>query len=192
MDRKAEYTKKLLQIVAAHEAFQVDWEKYRPGHNAADTYRLANDSYLAREKAVSDLFQTLLALHGGFLGGDADAVDAVLDFLEIDIPAFRAGYAKEWYYRKLKRIPLTEHQKQRIKNLGLALLAQPEYRREWADLVRLLAKLADGDLVKQIAELTTSDKSAYVPGRASSALDRILNVRPELRPYSEGRSLPPR
>ncbi|MCC6491111.1 MAG: hypothetical protein IT364_26725 [Candidatus Hydrogenedentes bacterium] len=192
MDRKAEYTKKLLQIVAAHKAFQADWQKYRPDHNVYETYELAHDTYLAREKAVSDLFQTLYALYEGFLRGDADAVDAVLDFLEIDIPAFRAGYAKEWYYRKLKRTPLSEHQKQRIRNLGLALFAQPEYRREWAELVRLFANLADAELIKQIAELTTSDKCAYVAGRASSALDRILNVRPELRPFSEGRSLPPR
>ncbi len=185
MDRKVEYTKLLLRVCDAHREFQADWRKYRPSHSASETYRLAHDTYYAREKAVADLFQRLAATDNAFLRGEAEAIDEVLDFLEIDIPAFRAGYVREWYYRRLKRLPLSEGQTNRIKNLGMALLTQPDYRREWTELARLLIRVADEDLIASLAKLIQSDASQFVQRRARLVLERILNQRHELKAFTK-------
>lgn len=134
---------------------------------------------------MSELFEILCPYYDGVVRGEGTAIDAVLDFLEIDIPAFRAGYAKEWYYRRLKRMQLTDSHKERIKKLGMALLKQPDYRREWKELARLLIRVADQDLVTCLAALVTSDSSPFVKRRASRILESILNERHDLRPATK-------
>lgn len=56
------------------------------------------------------LYHHLAPLKQRFIAGDAKAIDEVLDFLAIDLLASGTGYQKQWYYRKLKHLDLTEEQ----------------------------------------------------------------------------------
>ena len=85
-----------------------------------------------------------------------NAIDEVLNFLEVDAPAFRTGYSKEWYYRKLKKLELNPTQIERLKTIALNRCASPEYRREDSELRRLMIRLADAKFLQQVLELPGS------------------------------------
>ena len=95
----------------------------------------------------------------GFLAGEPAAIDEVFTFLEIDTPAFRSGYSKEWYYRKLKRTILSEEQIQRLRKIALARCRSNDYRREDGELRRLMIQLADEPFVRQVAAIPGSQGS---------------------------------
>ena len=183
--RKREYTEKLERIARAHEIFKSRWERLRPNQSANETYRLLQVEYENREKAVIALFASLEFLREPFLNGDAAAIDAVLDFLEVDTAAFRAGYAKEWYFRQLKRLHLSEEQKQRIRNLAIRMLSQPGYRRECLELSRLLITLADQQTVVNLCLLAQKTDNAFARKRVSRVLEKVLNHNQHLRQFAQ-------
>ena len=63
--------------------------------------------------------------------------DALIDFLTIDAPAFRIGYQKEYFLRKMRKVELSEAHKQEIKNFILTILQLNGYRRELKDFAKL-------------------------------------------------------
>lgn len=128
-------------------------------------------------EALNLLFQTELEpLRQTFLSDSVAAVDEVIDFLSVDIPAFRCGYEKEWYLRRLKSLPLTENQKERLKNIALDLCRKPAYRREFPDWARLMIMLADETFVDELQALLESP-DLFVRKKA----DRVLKIIPENR-----------
>jgi hypothetical protein len=78
-----------------------------------------------------------------FLKADSSVIDEVIVFLEVDVPAFQSGYNKEWYFKALKKLPLSEKQIEKLRNLALLRCASNEYRREDSELRRLMIRLAD-------------------------------------------------
>jgi len=112
--------------------------------------------------------------------GDPKGIDAVIDFLEIDIPAFRCGYAKEYCFRKLKACRLAAPQVQRLRNLALTLCAGP-YRREVNELTRLMIPWADSQFVEELRRLAAQSENKFTCQRARRMLGIILNERVELR-----------
>jgi hypothetical protein len=96
-------------------------------------------------------------VYAPFLNGDRDAIDQVIDFLEIDIPAFRLGYQKEQIYRELKKIDLSAGQIARLKQIALALCTNDGYRRELSYTARLMSKLADREFIEELEALERSD-----------------------------------
>ncbi len=106
-----------------------------------------------------------------FIAGDAKAIDEVLDFLAIDLLASGTGYQKQWYYRKLKQLDLTEEQVNCVREIALARCASNEYRREDSELRRLMVRLADAKFMEQVQA---------IPARSGSRVfvykDRMLDV----------------
>jgi hypothetical protein len=117
------------------------------------------------------LYHHLEPLKQRFIAGDAKAIDEVLDFLAIDLLASGTGYQKQWYYRKLKHLDLTEEQISRVREIALARCASNEYRREDSELRRLMVRLADAKFMEQVQT---------IPARSGSKLfghkDRMLDV----------------
>ena len=124
MSEQRAYRHLMEQIRDAHGAFRKFWSETRtaalksiaPNVESASweqiwqangiAYKSAQPLADRRDRLMAELFEEhLIPLHEGFISGDADAVNAVIDFLEVDVPAFRCGYAKEDYLRRLKRIP---------------------------------------------------------------------------------------
>ena len=177
MNRKKRFRQLLEAVEEAHSQFQTEWNRLRPKHSVSETYDLLSSLYIAREHAVHALFTPLREVSARFLRGECDAVDTVLDFLEVDIATFRAGYAKEWYYRKLKRIALTEQQCARIKAHALALFAKSEYRREWRELSRLLIVVADASTVAALRQFAIESTDEFVKRRALLVLKAFSHSR---------------
>ena len=134
-----------------------------------------------RFKAALDLLFTaqLDPIRASFLADAPSSVDKVIDFLEVDIPAFRCGYEKEWYLSKLKSIPLTLMQQDRLKRITLDLVSKPHYRREPSDWGRLMTVLADETFLARLRTLAESSEH-HVQQHAQRMLRTILDNRLDL------------
>jgi hypothetical protein len=108
------------------------------------------------------------------------AADSVIDFLEIDIPAFRCGYVKEKFLRKLKSVALAEHQQTRLKKVALSLVAQGHYRRELSDWSRLMIVMADEEFIRSLQDVIKSLDAGQARG-AERMLRVLIENRPDLQ-----------
>lgn len=162
----------------AHTEFKKAWKVYEPYCMTTIEPKKVTEARNKFDKAIDVLYDSL-PLENLFLAGDSEAIDSVLDFVEIDIPAFRCGYAKEWYFRKLKYLPLNETQKARLRQLAYKLCRSPNYRREFAYIARLMIKLADKPLIRELQKLSKSPDE-LVQKKAEHMLNVILHHRKDL------------
>jgi FMN phosphatase YigB (HAD superfamily) len=121
----------------------------------------------------------LIPLRASFLQDALSSVNKVIEFLEIDIPAFRCGYEKEWYLTKLKSVPLTLEQRDRLKSSALGLVSNPHYRREFRDWGRLMIVLADEPFVANLRTLSNSPEH-FIQQNARRMLKTVLDNRRDL------------
>lgn len=162
----------------AHQEFHAEWNKYYDGTKKAEPTKVkqAREHFFLRQ---TRLFEEIGKYERDFFEGRSIAIDAILDFLEVDVPAFRCGYAKEKFFRRLKSLPLGSDQIERIRSLAYKLCATDSYRREFRDLARSMIKFANTDFVERIKGLRdTSD--GVVHFKSSLMLDTILNNRKDL------------
>jgi len=185
--RKKQYRELMERIRQAHRLHADRWDAtYRETKNAGTAYAAAEKE----QRLLNDLLKRLFLDHlepvmTQFRAGDPDAIDSILDFLEVDIPAFRCGYAKESFFRMLKRLHVSELQKERLRALALARCGSLEYRREDAELRRLMINLADHQFLER---LTSLEESSIAKARHKCQLMRkvILGERKDLRSVTRG------
>jgi hypothetical protein len=194
MNRKSEYARLMEQIRQAHQAFVTAWaesrdaalEKMPPREGAlweanGVAYKAAQPLADRRNELLAELFRDHLApLYERFKSGDPDTVHAIIDFLEVDVPAFHCGYAKEHYLRKLKTIPLTDEHRERLREYGFRLCGAPHYRREIAEAGRLMIVVANQPFVDELRELSNSDNER-ITNKATKMLEVVLKGRKDLR-----------
>jgi hypothetical protein len=120
MNRKEQMRELMQQIFTAHKEFSTAWDASKSANfKSGETYELfnlspkeINEMLSANHQAYMDarpkgeklygLLKTffenfLIPVMPPFLEGQNDAIDQILDFLEIDISAFRLGYQKEYF-----------------------------------------------------------------------------------------------
>lgn len=198
MNQQREYRRLMEQIRHVHQAFKEAWveartdtlESLSPNRAASweQIWRANGIAYKAaqpladrRNGLLGELFEKYLSpLHEDFLGGDPDAVSAVIDFLEVDVPAFQCGYAKEYYLCRLKRVPLTSEHQERLRQYGLRLCSVSVHRREIGEAGRLMIHVANRDLADQLRALTATENH-WVRKKSAKMLNVITNCREDLR-----------
>lgn len=203
MNRKEQIRDLMQRIYTAHQEFATAWEASKAANfNNGQPYDIAKlnqkeiDTMLeANHRAYVDARpqeETLYALLREFFDnhlnplmpafevGDSLAIDGILDFVEIDIPAFKLGYEKEYIYGKLKHLSLNESQSNRLRQVAFNLCSRPHYRREINELGRLMIRLADEQFVEELRNLSGSSNE-YVQKKAKRMLDVILQGRKDLR-----------
>ena len=171
-------------LYVTHREFKKEWATWeRVGLNGKEPKEVT----LTRDKfwdSLNILFGIKIEpLHDAFLADSISAINDVIDFLEIDIPAFRCGYEKEWYLRRLKSLPLNEMQKKRLKTIALDLCRKPDYRREFTDWARLLVMLADDTFIAQLQSLLKSPDE-FVRKKNERMLSMIIENRKDLKAMS--------
>ena len=168
-------------LYIAHQDFKKAWAMQ---HRSKSKDKKPSEVDLTRNKFCDELnllFQTKLdPLRQAFLTGSVAAVDDVIDFLAVDIPAFRCGYEKEWYLRRLKSLPLTEAQQERLKTIALDLCRKPDYRREFSDWAKLMITLADETFVDELQSLLESSDE-FVRKKVKRMLAVIVQNRKDLK-----------
>jgi hypothetical protein len=168
------------RLYIAHTEFQRVWKAYRPYCMTTKEPQEVTDARNKFWAALNALFGKLQPFEQPFLAGDPKAIEAVLEFAEVDIPAFRCGYAKQRYFRKLKSLPLNKTQEARLRHLAYNLCRGPNYGRELADMARLMIRLADAPLIRELQSLAGSS-DGLVRLKSRRMLDVILHHREDLR-----------
>lgn len=178
--------RQLLQdVYDTHVAFHKEIDK---GQRWVEKEKERTEIVVARDRfneALHHLFVAKLTpLRNSFLNDVGSSIDSVIDFLEIDIPAFRCGYEKEWYLNKLKSLFLNRDQQDRLRTIALDLVSKSHYRREFQDWCRLMIVHADQPFLARLQELSASDEH-WVQQKAKRMLDTIANNRRDLsHPFS--------
>src|SRR4051812_34063532 len=94
----------------AHRDFHRIWDQAKD-KNCSEVDDARNRFFAAND----ELWSTLLGpLQSKFHCDPNSAMDEVIHFLEVDVPAFRCGYLKEYFLQHLKSQELSEGQKQRL------------------------------------------------------------------------------
>ena len=112
--------------------------------------------------------------------GNEHVIDEVLEFLAVDVLAFGCGYAKEKCYRRLKHVELSPSHIGRIKDIALRRCASDEYRRDDAELRRLVAKIADLEFLEKLTAIPAHNGSR-VAGHKERMIRAVLDGRKDLR-----------
>lgn len=172
------------RLYVAHTEFQRVWKAYSPYCMTTKEPQEVTDARNKSWAALDSLFEKLEPVERPFLAGDPKSIDTVLEFAEVDIPAFRCGYAKQWFFRKLKSLPLNETQEARLRHLAYNLCRGPNYGREIADMGRLMIRLADKPLIRELQTLAESSDE-LVRRKSRRMLDVILHHRADLRDDSK-------
>lgn len=166
--------------VAFHKEVAREQRWVEKGKERAEIVVARNRFY----EALHHLFVAKLTpLRNSFLNDSGSSIDSVIDFLEIDIPAFRCGYEKEWYLRKLKPLSLNTNQQDRLKAIALSLVSKSHYRREFQDWCRLMIALADQPFLTELQDLSNNEEHR-AKQKANRMLETIVNSRLDLsRPF---------
>ncbi|MBB1482349.1 hypothetical protein H5392_00555 [Tessaracoccus sp. MC1865] len=119
---------------------------------------LAHDKFVEAFHEAWDAAVPESSLHGG----DPKAVEEAIRFLEADARFFRSGYIKADLCNQLKRLSLSEEDRQRLRRVILAVVQdrRPGIRRETRHFGRLAAVVADAAL---IAALVAYIRSGVAP-----------------------------
>jgi hypothetical protein len=174
------YETLMKEVYESHKEFKRLWALLpEPVAKQRDTPKIvaARNRFI---NACDKLWYLRLAPLGArFKKSPAEAVDEIIDFLEVDIPAHRCGYEKEYYLQHLKAVPITERQKVRLQNILLKLCSHDEYRREMRRWGRLMINLADDAFVTSLAGIV-ENKPWPAHRKAAYILSMILENRKDL------------
>lgn len=171
----------------AHRDFKDEWKNWRTGKLKSRQKEKGNKEprsvSVARKvfwEKTDRLFDAVNILELKFTENQGLAIDELTEFLEIDIPAFRCGYAKEIFLEKLKNIELTESEKKKVRRTAIAVCANGNIRREYRRWCRLMIKLADADFIPDIRHNLESEE-VFVRLKAKWMIELIQKHRPDLR-----------
>ncbi|HXJ14796.1 MAG TPA: hypothetical protein VNH19_21185 [Candidatus Limnocylindrales bacterium] len=152
------------------------------------SWRSKDEKAVARARELLEAFKLharaldvrLTPLANAIRAGNEFLVDEVLEFLAVDILAFGCGYAKEKCYRRLKHVELSPSQVGLIKDIALKRCASDEYRREDAELRRLVTKIADLEFLEKISAIP-ADQGSRVADHKERMMKAVLDGRKDLR-----------
>jgi hypothetical protein len=188
----------MTNIADAHQRFVEVWETakaeelrrrgLRPEESLAlpteELWQVNNVAYTAAARDAAERDRLLRELFGLLppdpATTDANGIDAILEFLEVDVLAHRCGYTKAWYYHRLKRVQLTPKQVERLRRHCLDVCSAKGNRPEISKLARLMVRHADAPLITDLSALVKG-KSEFARRKARKVLQVILNGRPDLR-----------
>ena len=182
MTSQESYRELLESIREAHARHRKVWEDTkRETGDSGKAYKAAKAEQLELYRHLQTLYETRLTpLQEPFLAGRPEAIDEIISFLEIDVPAFRVGYDKEWYYGKLKKLTLNPEQAERLRLIALARCSSNEYRREDSEIRKLMVRLADPKFIHSVTAIR-SQKGSRVDWHKSKMLRVVLQGRQDLR-----------
>jgi hypothetical protein len=112
---------------------------------------------------------------------DPDAIEYVIQFLEVDPRFFRSGYLKEVMATKLKRSSLSTSQKRRLQIVLLRHFQLPYFTKEFKFYIKLSPYVQDEAYLKSINLLKDSTEKA-ISKKAFEVLKR--QIPPTLIPSS--------
>lgn len=119
-----------------------------------NAWRVMNSDYKEAQVAVERL-----------KAGDVRGIEPAIKFLKTDIYESRSGYLKEYLWRYLNRVPLSDRQRQRLLEVARKYLAR-RMTREFRSMCRLVHRIADEEFNLDVQSLAESASDVRVRRRA--------------------------
>ena len=107
--------------------------------------------------------------------GNVRGIELAIRFLKSDVYEFRSGYLKEYLWRYLSRVSLTERQKERLQAVARKYLER-QIGREFWQMCRLMSQIADPEFTEYVANLVESAKHDEMRQRAALLAAYLLGV----------------
>lgn len=175
------YRKLLENVYRAHLDFKKEFNNAKGGRSKNAKGRRKAEAELEEfRKHLGILNDCLEALRKRVQSGSPQAIDDLVEYLAVDTPAFGSGYAKERFFRLLKRVALTEDQISELQDIAVARCASTEYRRDDSELRRVMIRLADLDFLNRVAAIPALAGSR-IEGHKRRMLQVVLAGRKDLR-----------
>jgi hypothetical protein len=154
------------EVYSAHEKLKQEWADWQNGNLKKSKERKGNVEPESVTKARDEFYDKLNLLYSlrlepleqKFRGDPHAAFAELMEFLSVDIAAFRTGYAKEVFLRWLKNVDLSQNEIRETQRTALEICAKPNIRREFRYWRRLMIKFADADFLLELKKLTESDE----------------------------------
>lgn len=182
------FRESMLDVYLAHCSFSKEYRNWRDGKlkkvkslNASaepESVKIARNLFLQK---LDTLFGSKIEpLETKFCENSNAALDELVEFLSVDIPAFRCGYAKEVFLQLLKNSVLTEKQVTNVRKVAIEICTTNNVRREFRRWCRLMIKLADAEFVFSLKELLNSE-NLYTRLKSKWMIELIRKHRLDLR-----------
>lgn len=97
--------------------------------------------------------------------GDVRGVEPAIKFLKTDVYEFRSGYLKEYLWRYLNRVQLSDRQSKRLLEVARKYLAR-RMTREFRSMCRLVHRIANEEFNADVQSLAESASDERVRRRA--------------------------
>ena len=176
------------EVYAAHQKFTTDfydWWNKSPEKNKKPGERLepesitrARDEFFLKHDALFG--RKIEPLEKKFREDPNSAIDELMEFLAVDIPAFRCGYAKEVFLQELKKVELSAADAEKLKQIAIKYCETQNVRREFRRWCRLMVVFADERFVSRLeGNLESDNRCARFKSRWM--LNLIKQQRVELR-----------
>lgn len=182
------YQELMRETYSAHKNFKDEWSDWSNGKLKKDKKSKGNVEPESVTKARNEFFRKLDVLYSlkieplekKFRDDPHSATAELIEFLSVDIPAFRCGYAKEVFLQWLKNVELTTGEIKQFQQVALKMCETNNVRREFRRWCRLMIKLADEDFVLKLKSFVKSDE-LFTQLKAKWMLELIEKHRTDLR-----------
>ncbi|MGI8788064.1 MAG: hypothetical protein ACR2HG_09920 [Pyrinomonadaceae bacterium] len=182
------YQNLMQEAYLAHENFKNEWKNLRDGKLKKDKKAKGSLEPESVTKLRDDFLQKLNVLYGTkieplekkFRDDPILAMEELIEFLSVDIPAFRCGYAKEVFLQWLKNTELSSKEIKQIQQIALKMCETDNVRREFRRWCRLMIKLADVNFVLKLKNISKS-KNLFPRIKSKWMLEMIEQQRLDLR-----------
>ena len=173
---------------SSHKEFKQQWATWRNGKLKKDKKAKGNVEPESVTKARNEFHRKndelyvlkIYPLEKQFRENQHLAFAELVEFLSVDIAAFRCGYAKEVFLQWLKQTSLTASEIIEIQRVALKMCETENVRREFRRWCRLMIKLADVEFVLKLKEIS-SNKSRFPQLKSKWMLEIIQQQRLDLR-----------
>ena len=183
------YRRLMQEIYADHQKFSAEFNKW--WNDNSRKKKTGDGRWLEPEtltKARNELIQKLGILYETKLeplekklhDEPNSAIDEIIEFLAIDIPAFRCGYAKGVFLQKLKNVELRAADAEKIRQIAIQYCETKNVRREFRRWCRLMIELADARFVSRLESNLESDNN-FARFKSRWMLEMINQQRVDLR-----------
>lgn len=160
MPSRDRYRELLENVYRAHLDFKKEFHSTKRGRGKNAKGRRKAEAELEEfNKHLGILNHLLEDLRKRVQSGGTQAIDDLIEYLAVDIPAFGSGYAKEKFYRQLTGATLTEDQISKLRDIAVARCASTEYRRDDSELRRVMIRLADLNFLNRVAAIPAFPES---------------------------------
>lgn len=176
------------EVYLAQKNFKDAWDKWRNGKLKKKKRASRNIEPESVTKARDNFHQKLNFLYVSkiyplekkFQNDSKSSIAEVVEFLSVDIPAFRCGYEKEIFLQWLKHTELNLREVEQFQQIAVKICEANNVRREFRRWCRLMVKLADADFVFKLQNLSQSE-SLYIRLKSKWMLELIQKHRMDLK-----------